>query len=725
MKINPPKTLKEVKSFVGSVQYLAKYIPELATKLQPIRNLLKKKTTWDWTEGCQSAFEETKKAISDIRALKHYDTKANTILTTDASYQGLGATLWHTEIDGRRPVAFASRFLSNSEKNYATNELELLAIRWATEHFKYYLLGREFEVETDHKALIPIFNKDKLEKQYSSRLIRWRQRLLPFNFTVRYKPGRTMGITDYLSRNPQGPAPPDQWKEEETVVIGVISDLNKAKNENLCPEIEREIKKNFLIKGKFNLAKQKNAKRKQNLCERKVENKAMLPRDAIQLASSISEKANQPIREKSQRRVTNRKKENEQPANCLSLESDLISKQTERVNSISSRSCVDMANNNLNSSLPFAVYHRANTRAVPDGDTDSVVETTRADLLQEIKTTESELLYLKKKSHLVYMGGQWRPCKRKRDWDNEIVEELYDNLEQLREPTVAKAVPKRHSNAVLKYNWALLQTVGHQSDPTEPETEARWDMVKFIAAKTDIQYKKWLKEQNEDAEICLARQSVLASDKHALPPWLRKSFDDLNVKMGLLFCKQLLVPASLKEWVLQVLHGDHAGQTKMLELAKNLTWKSKKEDIEEKASNCLICFKAGKNLKPVIANNKVNRDIPKPDKPGLELQIDFAGPFIDEAGHKRFVLLAVDGFSRWPSAKLTKGCKAKDVLKFVEQFCLDNGQPKMIKSDLGPAFASKEFEKFCAARGIRNEFSTPYQHTPIGLVERHIQTFQK
>ena len=60
MKIGPPKTLKEVKSFVGSVQYLAKYITELASKLQPIRNLLKKKT-WDWTDSCQPAFEDNKR----------------------------------------------------------------------------------------------------------------------------------------------------------------------------------------------------------------------------------------------------------------------------------------------------------------------------------------------------------------------------------------------------------------------------------------------------------------------------------------------------------------------------------------------------------------------------------------------------------------------------------------------------------------------------------------
>ncbi len=58
---------------------------------------------------------------------------------------------------------------------------------------------------------------------------------------------------------------------------------------------------------------------------------------------------------------------------------------------------------------------------VDDGDTDSVVETNRADFLQEIKTAESELLHLKKKSHLVYMGGQWRPCRGKRDWDDQII----------------------------------------------------------------------------------------------------------------------------------------------------------------------------------------------------------------------------------------------------------------------------------------------------------------
>ncbi len=125
--------------------------------------------------------------------------------------------------------------------------------------------------------------------------------------------------------------------------------------------------------------------------------------------------------------------------------------------------------------------------------------------------------------------------------------------------------------------------------------------------------------------------------------------------------------------------GTMLGRPRGQELAKNLIWKNKQTDIEGKATNCLICFKAGKNFKPVLPNNRVNRDIPKPDKPGEELQMDFAGPFFDEAGHKKFVLLAVDGFSRRPSAKLTKGCKTKDVLKFLLRPILSRQWPT--KSD--------------------------------------------
>ena len=115
-KIKPPKTLAEIRSFLGSIQYLTKYIPNLTTKTAPLRDLLRKVTKWKCTEVKNSAFENLKNEVIRITPLKHFDENAENILTTDASPYRLGATLWQVEGKKRWPVAFASRYLGDSEK---------------------------------------------------------------------------------------------------------------------------------------------------------------------------------------------------------------------------------------------------------------------------------------------------------------------------------------------------------------------------------------------------------------------------------------------------------------------------------------------------------------------------------------------------------------------------------------------------------------------------------
>ncbi len=132
-KIQPLKTLTEVRSYLGSVHYLMRYIPNLTTKTEPLQALLQKKTKWNCTETENNGFENLKSEIQSIVPLKNYDAAQLANLTTDASTKGLGATLWQNEKigidlkgepkDARRPVAFASRFLNASEQNYAPNEL--------------------------------------------------------------------------------------------------------------------------------------------------------------------------------------------------------------------------------------------------------------------------------------------------------------------------------------------------------------------------------------------------------------------------------------------------------------------------------------------------------------------------------------------------------------------------------------------------------------------------
>ena len=85
---------------------------------------------------------------------------------------------------------------------FSTNELELLAVVWAIENFRNYVWGTEFEAVSDHKALMTISKDNRANKTFSSRLTRWVDCLLLFQFKVVHAPGRTLGIVDYLSRQP-------------------------------------------------------------------------------------------------------------------------------------------------------------------------------------------------------------------------------------------------------------------------------------------------------------------------------------------------------------------------------------------------------------------------------------------------------------------------------------------------------------------------------------------
>ena len=127
---------KELKSFFGAIQYLSKYIHNLSAQTDILRQLLKKDYEWIWTEEHTQAFENLKQKITEIPCLAHYNSYYPNVITTNASTKGLGATLWQEQPDGKlKPIGFASRFLSDTEKKYAINELELLAVVWGLEHF--------------------------------------------------------------------------------------------------------------------------------------------------------------------------------------------------------------------------------------------------------------------------------------------------------------------------------------------------------------------------------------------------------------------------------------------------------------------------------------------------------------------------------------------------------------------------------------------------------------
>ena len=116
---------------------MSKYIENLSAQTDILRQLLKKDNNWNWTTEHTKAFENLKQKITEIPCVAHYNSDYPNIITTDASTKGLGATLRQEQPDGKlKPIGFASRFLSDTEKKYAINKLELLAVVWGLEHFR-------------------------------------------------------------------------------------------------------------------------------------------------------------------------------------------------------------------------------------------------------------------------------------------------------------------------------------------------------------------------------------------------------------------------------------------------------------------------------------------------------------------------------------------------------------------------------------------------------------
>ncbi|KAI5621586.1 hypothetical protein C0J50_18855 [Silurus asotus] len=197
-----PCNVSEVRRFLGMVNHLGKFLPHLAAKTQPLRDLLKKSNMWVWGSNQQEAFEKIKEDLTTPPGLALYDPNKDTVVSADASSYGLGAVLLQKQADNVcKPVAYASKALSNTEQRYAQIEKEALASTWACERFAEFLIGKSFHIETDHKPLVPLLGSKTLN-ELPPRIQRLRMRLLRFSYTISHVAGKNIATADVLSRAP-------------------------------------------------------------------------------------------------------------------------------------------------------------------------------------------------------------------------------------------------------------------------------------------------------------------------------------------------------------------------------------------------------------------------------------------------------------------------------------------------------------------------------------------
>lgn len=166
-----------------------------------------------WTPECDLAFRVLVEKLTSAPILAFADPKLPYVLHTDASGEGLGAALYQEQGGKLKVIAYASRGLSKSEKNYPTHKLEYLALKWAVcEKFNDYLYGSEFVVLTDNNPLTYVLTSAKLDAAGH----RWLAALSTYNFSIKYRAGLANKDADGLSRRPNGPPYEDvAFLEEE------------------------------------------------------------------------------------------------------------------------------------------------------------------------------------------------------------------------------------------------------------------------------------------------------------------------------------------------------------------------------------------------------------------------------------------------------------------------------------------------------------------------------
>ena len=190
--------------------------------MAPLHELTRHNAEWKWGEKQKTAFEESKALLSSSKVLVHYDPDLPIVVSSDASSCGLGSVLSHRLPDGSdKPIAYASRSLSDCEKKYAQLEKEALALIFGMSKFHKYLFGREFLLQTDHMPLLGLLKEDRpISAMASARIQRWALRLSNYQYTLEYKPGPSIGHADALSRLPL-PDVPTQVPVPEEVVLAL------------------------------------------------------------------------------------------------------------------------------------------------------------------------------------------------------------------------------------------------------------------------------------------------------------------------------------------------------------------------------------------------------------------------------------------------------------------------------------------------------------------------
>jgi dUTPase len=678
-----PKTVTEVRSFLGFANYYRRFVQSFARVAGPLTDLTKKEVPFKWTGECQEAFDLLKKKLTEAPVLAYpsMDPEDKWILDTDASQFAIGAVLSQVQNGKEVVIAYASEKLSPSEANYCTTYRELLAVVTFMAHFRHYLLGRRFLVRTDHSSLRWLMNF----KDTKGLVARWLMQLQEFDFSIEHRKGSEHGNADGLSRRVHSP------KKRRRCGRAECDECDLGTATPVC----------------------------------------VLTRQAARSAARNQQVTGESNRSGADSGVTHYALDG-QASGLDSLPQDMV------------ESCrVDVTGSSVDSSVTHhALVGQALGSSLPPCDT---LEGHDEDSNQS--GADSSVNHYALDGHALVHGNQplvnegiSSVGNHQSSVDSSVTHHTVDGQALDDGSSSQGSLPHEEAGGhidestegnhgdsqdggdvgsfVISSNWVENWSSVELEDMQRQDESIR----RFIALK-------------EGLSKCPSRKDLLAEDE--LVRNLCGQWDCMEIRNGVLYRRwkpvngmvgrlQLVAPSGLRDEVFKQLHGSRLGghlgiRRTLMKIRQRFYWPYCKSDIERWCQECVVCqqvkpgprYKA--ELQQVPVGNKLDR-----------VALDILGELPTTEKGNKYIVVISDYYTKWTHAIALPDQQAYTIAdKMMTEFISVVGVPRQIHTDQGRNFESQLFHHLCDLLGIEKTRTTPFHAQSDGQVERWNRTIQQ
>lgn len=727
-----PKNLTELRSFTGLVNYYRRFVSGFAQIAGPLTALTSKNVPFIWTEDCQKAFDALKQKLIEAPILAYPTNNPDDrwILDVDASDYAVGGVLSQVQNGVEKVISYGSHKLNKAQRNYCTTYKELYSCFYFCKMYRYYLIGRNFTLRTDHKALTWLMGYSELHGMIG----RWLTALQGYDFEVIHRAGRLHSNADSLSR--KGTATRRQicgrpGCSECKQINPIVTRGMTAKTPNVVG--------NLLSEGRNSESSGSNDRTSGSSCKstQRPEKTPLKRKNVYKRRSPRSSGAR--LYSGTAKDTTQGPGRNSEFCELSSVSTNGSEGRASGSPKIPSRTKAFVSGEGADSEvIELGNIPSAKGRSIaprPNSGTSLMTETVssseESDVELQVRKTRRKRVR-KARSHKVkdrepevtnsdrvgsgYSGILWSQSHNSNRADQD---ESHSYEEAVQSDSALSSSDSDREGSSEIPNWLPTYNVEElkrfqDSDPHISKVKTWKIDGRICPNKAQL----WNESQTVRA-LCSQWQNLEVLNGLLYKRWTPKHLDSPRL--------QLVASPELRKVIFKELHskrfsGAHMGVTNtLLKVRSKFYWPSCKQDITRWVKECQMC----QIVRPGPKHRAKLHQVPV-GAPFDRIGVDLMGPFQPTENRMAYILVASDYFSKWTMAWALPDITAQTVAdKLVTQFFCVFGCVKTIHTDQGSNFESHLFQAVCKLLGIEKTRTLSYRPCSDGQVERWNRSVQK